>query len=126
MKVAENLKKLREILGLTQEEMAQLLGVSLRAYQAYEKGSMEPKVGKLEMLAKKYRVNLNWLITGEGEMFLTPSTEGLSPEFVEFFKQFPPETQRKFVEFFKDTLNFLSKSSSTSSSPNTTLLKSKP
>jgi len=125
MKIAENLKKLREILGLTQEEMAQLLGVSLRAYQAYEKGSMEPKVGKLEILAQKYKVNLNWLVTGEGEIFIPQSKENLSPELVEFFKQFPPETQRKFVEFFKDTLDFLSKSLPTSSSPKKSLLKSK-
>jgi hypothetical protein len=38
----------------------------------------------------------------------------LTPELIDFFKQIPPEAQKKFVEFFKDTLEFLSKSSQTS------------
>jgi transcriptional regulator with XRE-family HTH domain len=85
-------------------------------YQRYEKDEVTPTVSVLEALASKYKVNLNWLLTGQGNMFASSDDiyATLAPELIEFFRQIPPEAQKKFVEFFKDTLEFLSKSSQTS------------
>ena len=122
--VGLRLKKLREILDLSQGKLARILGVSQSAVSKWEAGERDIPTAVLLKLKQQLGVNLDWLLSGEGEMFSPPKSEGnITPEIVEFFKQFPPETQRKFVEFFKDTLNFLSKSSQTSSSQNTSLLK---
>ena len=67
--VGERLKLVRQKLKLSQKEMAELLGVSLNAYQRYEMGSRGLNADKLEILAKKLNVNLNWLLTGNGQPF---------------------------------------------------------
>jgi len=71
----ERLKFIRQALGKTQKEMAQLLGVSLRAYQMYEEGKTNIPLPKLRILASQFGVNINWLLTGEGEPFLTLKEE---------------------------------------------------
>jgi len=123
--VGLRLKKLRETLDLSQSKLARLLGVSQSAISKWEAGERDIPTAVLLKLKRRLNVNLDWLLSGEGEMFAISQAEksSLTPEIIEFFKQFPPETQRKFVEFFKDTLNFLSKSSQISSSRNSTLLK---
>lgn len=47
--------------------MAARLGVSLRAYHQYEKGSRLPQAESLEALSR-LGFNVNWLLTGEGAM----------------------------------------------------------
>lgn len=122
--VGLRLKKLREILDLSQGKLARILGVSQSAVSKWEAGERDIPTAVLLKLKQQLGVNLDWLLSGEGEIFSPPKGEGnITPEIVDFFKQFPPETQRKFVEFFKDTLAFLSKSSQISSSQNTSLLK---
>ena len=73
----ERLKLLRQKLGKTQKEMSEALGVSLRAYQMYEEGKRKLPPDKMQILAQIFRVNLHWLLTGEGEPFITPQGEGV-------------------------------------------------
>ena len=61
----ERLEFVRKQLGLSQQEFAQLLGVSLRAYTEYVRNRMTPTYEKLIPLAQK-GINLHWLLTGEG------------------------------------------------------------
>ncbi len=68
----KRLKEVRQTLGKTQKEMAEALGVSLRAYQMYEEGKRKLPPEKMQLLAELFKVNLHWLLTGEGEPFLTP------------------------------------------------------
>ncbi|MBD5414905.1 MAG: helix-turn-helix transcriptional regulator [Bacteroides sp.] len=46
--IARNIKKLREISGYTQEEMANALGITRSAYSNYESGSREVPYDVLE------------------------------------------------------------------------------
>jgi len=71
----ERLKFIRQVLGKTQKEMAEILGVSLRAYQMYEEGKRKFPPEKMQLLAKQFQVNLHWLLTGEGEPFIQPKEE---------------------------------------------------
>ena len=113
--VGQRLKLLRETLNLSQAKLAKKLKVSQSAISKWESGERDIPTAILVRLKKEFGVNLNWLLSGEGKMFSANSEPtNLTPELVDFFKHIPPETQRKFVEFFKDTLEFLSKSSQTS------------
>jgi len=71
------LKLLRKMLGLTQKEMADELGVSRFAVIKWEKGERDIPSEVYETLASKFGVNINWLLTGEGEPFVTPQGEGV-------------------------------------------------
>lgn len=68
MGFGKRLLKVRETLGMSQREMAKLMGVSERVYLDYEKDKKKPTYEKLLPLSRK-KVNLHWLLTGQGEMF---------------------------------------------------------
>jgi transcriptional regulator with XRE-family HTH domain len=74
-RMMSTLKQLREMLGKTQKEMAEILNVSLRGYQMYEEGKSNLPPAKMVLLAQKFGVNLHWLLTGEGEPFVRPPIE---------------------------------------------------
>lgn len=63
----DRLRKIRETVGKTQKEFAEILGVHFRAIQQYESGENVPGGTFLKALTK-LGFNANWLLTGEGEM----------------------------------------------------------
>jgi transcriptional regulator with XRE-family HTH domain len=64
------LKEIRKTLKMTQDEFSAQFGVSKATYVRYELGEMMPKAQFLSLLAKKFHINLNWLLTGKGERSL--------------------------------------------------------
>ena len=64
----EQLKLLRQNLKMSQSKIAEVLEIGLRSWQQYETGTNTPGGNVLEALHKKLGVNLNWLISNEGEM----------------------------------------------------------
>jgi len=65
----ERLKKIRENLKLTQKEIAEKVGISLRAWQNYELGLRKVPTNLVKTLYEQLSVNPIWLLTGEGPMF---------------------------------------------------------
>lgn len=65
----------REAAGLTQEEMAQRLGVRLTTVQAWEEDLAEPRGNRLQMLAGMLNVSLTWLLTARGDGLDEPREE---------------------------------------------------
>jgi transcriptional regulator with XRE-family HTH domain len=63
--------KLRERFALSQTEMAERVGLSLRAYQNYERGEREVPVALVRALYAEFRVNPVWLLTGSGSMIMS-------------------------------------------------------
>lgn len=57
----ENLRKARMQCGLTQENVARTLDVTLRAYQNYESGKREPNFDTVVKLARLYGVSTDFL-----------------------------------------------------------------
>ena len=64
MSFSENLQVIRKNNQLTQEELAELLGVSRQAVSKWELGEGYPEVEKLLILSKKLNVSLDSLMTG--------------------------------------------------------------
>lgn len=62
MKFAERLIELRNEKGITQTEIAEHLGLKLRAYQYYENGRYRPDYEKLVALANYYGVSADYLL----------------------------------------------------------------
>jgi transcriptional regulator with XRE-family HTH domain len=62
-------RRLRELRGfdLTQEEFAKDLGVSQSQLSKYERGVVAPPADILFFVKKRFRVSIDWLLTGEGE-----------------------------------------------------------
>ena len=56
------IKEVRERARLTQKECADLLGISLRAWQSYEQGVSEPKFEMICKIADKFSVSVDYLL----------------------------------------------------------------
>jgi len=65
MGLAGRLEKFRESLGLTQDQMAEALGISLRTYSRYVSGGGAPNLAQLEHLIG-LGCAIAWLLTGVG------------------------------------------------------------
>lgn len=64
MSFSENLRAIRIMNQLSQEELAELLGVSRQAVSKWELGEGYPEAEKLLALSKKLNVSLDSLMTG--------------------------------------------------------------
>jgi len=123
MNAGERFKKIRkEIARKNQKEMADLLGVSEITIRRYETGKTEiPKVVALALEAL-YSINHNWLLTGEGSMFVNekreekgeipPAQAGIDRELAVMISMLSPEQQEGLKALFR---GYLKKPSSTPS-----------
>jgi transcriptional regulator with XRE-family HTH domain len=75
----KRLKKAREALGKTQQNMSDELGISKSAYSYFEINESASFTNNLLTLMARLGININWIITDEGEMFLT-DTPASDPE----------------------------------------------
>lgn len=65
MEFQQRLYELRKRAGLSQEGLAELLGVSRQAVQKWETGSSRPDLDNLAALARYFNVSLDYLVTGQ-------------------------------------------------------------
>ncbi len=65
MSFAENLKQNRKKNGLSQEDLAEMLGVSRQAVSKWEQGIGYPEVEKLLLLSDKLNISLDSLMSEE-------------------------------------------------------------
>ncbi len=65
MEFQHRLYGLRKKAGLSQEELAGLLGVTRQAVQKWEAGTSRPDMDNLIALARYFNVTLDWLLTGQ-------------------------------------------------------------
>ena len=62
--------------------MATQIGISYRAYSSYERGDRKPQIDFLEKLVDKFKMNLNYLIAGKGDMFIMADFEDSKDELL--------------------------------------------
>ena len=65
MKLSEKICYCRKKAGLSQEALAERIGVSRQAISKWETGEATPEVSKLPLLAQVFHVSLDWLLSEE-------------------------------------------------------------
>jgi SOS-response transcriptional repressor LexA len=68
MSIGERLKKARQSLGLSQIEIAEVLGFQSNFLSNIERGAKKPPKKLIELFSSRYKINANWILTGEGGM----------------------------------------------------------
>ncbi len=71
--IGGRIKQTRKALNLKQKDFAQELNISVSSLSEIETGKYKAGIELLEKLVKKYNVNLHFVITGEGDMFIPPT-----------------------------------------------------
>ena len=78
--IGARIKQIRIYYGLKQEDFCQEIGVTQGHYSKLEAGRNEPTHTFLLAMKARFGVNPDWILTGEGEMLLSPEkylTEGI-------------------------------------------------
>ncbi|MFA5479713.1 MAG: XRE family transcriptional regulator [Candidatus Muiribacteriota bacterium] len=65
----ERFKELRKKLNISQKILAEKLGIPVTAVSKYETGKIKPSSDILGRLIDVYDININWLLTGRGNIF---------------------------------------------------------
>jgi len=71
--IGKRLRAIREKLNLKQEELASTLNSNQKSISRYEKDLTNINSEIIVKLVNNFKVNSNWLLTGQGEMFLEDS-----------------------------------------------------
>ncbi|MCK4763101.1 MAG: helix-turn-helix transcriptional regulator [Candidatus Aminicenantes bacterium] len=69
--IGSRIKKVRITLDFTQGQIAEKTGLSAGFLSQIEKGQKRPSSIYLFFLLVEHKININWLFSGKGEMFLT-------------------------------------------------------
>jgi transcriptional regulator with XRE-family HTH domain len=85
VEIGARLRAIREKSTLSQEQFAAKLGIVRSTYSRAERGECFLSVEGMQSLAKDLNVSINWLLLGQGEMFLSKATA--SEEILVFGKE---------------------------------------
>jgi transcriptional regulator with XRE-family HTH domain len=77
MEIGDRLKEIRKTLKLTQAEFGEKMGLKPTAIGQMESGARNVTDRTLILLEEKHNVNSDYLLYGEGEMFVQPNTFSL-------------------------------------------------
>lgn len=78
MTLQEKIYRCRKKAGLSQEALAERLGVSRQAVSKWETGEAAPEIGKLALLARTFGVSTDWLLSDEEDDPVASATDGQS------------------------------------------------
>lgn len=104
-KAWENIKALREYYGETQDELAEIIGVSRQAIQMWEYGTIEIKSENITKLAYHYRVSETDLLYGDfskyekGKGAIKYTTETVAEVIKTMFPIFKPKEETLDADF---------------------------
>jgi len=76
MMFSENLQYLRKKDSMTQEQLAEKLGVSRQAVSKWEAGAAYPEMDKIVAICDMFGMNIDTLINGDAEKSVSEDTEG--------------------------------------------------
>lgn len=106
-----NIKNVRESKGMTQRECADILEISLRAWQTYEQGVSEPKQALLCKIADMFSVSIDYLLGREiGEPETIDKLVGefnmsaLEKEILDNYLSLPKDMRGDLMEFLQKSV----------------------
>ena len=109
MSFQERLKQARLDKGLTQEQLAELIGIAKSTLNGYEKGNREPDFFKIKKLIEVLGVDANYLLcVEESEITKKAPTEHLSESdpqrqrLLENYEALNPLGRSKLVDYSDD------------------------
>ncbi len=99
MNVNGRLKNLINVLGLNLKEFSRKADIPYPSLQNYIYGTRQPTIENLQKICIHLNVNLNWLLTGEGEMFTEKGKRVIN------IKDIPKEQMKGWLDEFWERAN---------------------
>lgn len=107
MSIAENIKKLRKKIGLTQVQLAQSLSTTQKVITDYETGRSKPPRKRLPQIAKFFHITVDELIGDDEVSAKLPAVPKLphgntrTSHILKFFDRLDEEEQRVVLKQVK-------------------------
>lgn len=92
--MVERLKELRTEFNISQQQLADVIGVSQQSINKYENHNVEPDIETLKAMANYFNVSIDYLVGYEKE---TAESEN-SAELLRIFNLMTNEQQRIYIE----------------------------
>lgn len=100
--IGENIERLRKEHGLSQDELAKLVGKTRAAISQYEHNETTPRMGVIERMAEVFGVQKSEIIETRIEyssvQFLSEDEE----ELIRLFRAVPPQARRAILSGLRD------------------------
>jgi len=106
MSFSEQLKRARLTQGLTQQQVADLMGITNSTYCGYETGKRQPDVEKIKLLANILQTSCDTLL----ETWFCPESDDKFEEALSIFKSLSPEFQSYALDQIKKLAELQDKS----------------
>ena len=112
----ERIRVIRKQFNISQTEFGKRIGVSLGVIKNLEQGKTTLTSPLFELLCSIYHVNPDWLLNGEGEMFLPIDNSPLRDlqkqhnlsdnvvNIIEGFVRLPHDDQEQFIKTLRDIM----------------------
>lgn len=97
----ERLKKLRNLLGLSQKEFAEGIGIKQSSYSLIEKGQRPLADRYIKSICMAYDVNEKWLLTGQEPIFANTQ---LKKELMDIFCQLSEPSQEYALKVMRELI----------------------
>lgn len=94
MSLSEKIRSARKNAGLTQQALADLIGVAKSTFSGYEKGDREPDALKLKLIAKYTGVTGDYLLETEHSTVPTPAFSPEALALAAIFDRLDPHSKR--------------------------------
>lgn len=91
----DRLKYLRKSLNLTQQQIADKIGIKRNSYANYEVGRNKPIDAIIHSICREFNVSEDWLRYGKGDMFCQKTRSEAISSFAESLMQEEDESFKK-------------------------------
>ena len=75
MSIGKRIKEIKAVMHLTSSDLANELKIPVRTIGSYEREEAQPGPKFLNALMETYKININWLLSGKGNMFISKKIE---------------------------------------------------
>lgn len=106
--IGARVKIARKHRGISQQELADAVGVTQPSVSEWERKLTEPTTDNLASIAIALKVNFNWLAANQGEMegysspaLLAEESKPLETQLLELFRAQSWTNQQALIEFLK-------------------------
>lgn len=99
----ERIKELRSIVGLSQREFGERIGISKTSVSRLEKNERNPSEQTIKSICREFNINYAWLKDGIGDMFLNTSKDLFDQLANKYnLNEFDIKVIKRYVNFSKE------------------------
>ena len=69
MTIGKRIKRIRKDAKMTQKEFGAAVGVGWESVAGWEQGQRQPGKARLYVVADRFKVNIDWLVDGDGDIY---------------------------------------------------------